>query len=206
MGALGLFIAIVICGMIVSLSNWWDNKKNKKKQMHEVALNQDIAARQIINDSLEKSKTDMVETKRTRDLFLETLAKIGCQYEIDEDGQIRFMWQGGHFAADAHNDCAFVVVWYLYWAEYELYDIDTLARVKRVINDANISYNINVMYSVDEAGSTFHVHSKKQFTLVPQMPCIEEYLQTILGMFFQVRHYIESELEKKKNGEERVAQ
>ena len=46
----------------------------------------------------------MVETKRTRDLFLETLAKIGCQYEIDEDGQIRFMWQGGHFAADANND------------------------------------------------------------------------------------------------------
>ena len=36
----------------------------------------------------------MEEKKGTRDLFLETLTKIGCQYEIDEsegeDGDIRF--------------------------------------------------------------------------------------------------------------------
>ena len=31
------------------------------------------------------------EAKGTRDLFLETLTKIGCQYEIDsEDGNILF--------------------------------------------------------------------------------------------------------------------
>ena len=149
----------------------------------------------------------MEETKVTRDLFLDTLTKMGCQYEIDEeDNQIRFMWQGGHFTADAQNDCAFVVVWYLYWDEYELYDIDSLSRVKRVINDANINYNINVIYSVNEAGSTFHVHSKKHFLFINQIPDVEGYLQSILGQFFQVRRFVDSELVKLKSEEENVSQ
>lgn len=156
---------------------------------------------------LEQSKKTMEETKGTRDLFLEVLTQMGCRYEIDEeDNQIRFKWQGGHFTADAQNDCAFIVVWYLYWDEYELYDIDTLSRVKRVINDANINYNINVVYSINEAGSTFHVHSKKHILLISQIPDIEEYLQSVLGQFYHVRHYVEAELEKLKNEEEKVAQ
>ena len=45
------------------------------------------------------------EAKGTRDLFLETLTKIGCQYEIDsEDGNILFAYQGEHFVATANNE------------------------------------------------------------------------------------------------------
>ena len=141
-----------------------------------------------------------------RDLFLETLKKIGCQSEIDEEGKIRFMWQGGDFTAEADNDCPFIVIWYVYWGEYELYDIDTISRVKRVINDANITNNINVLYSINEAGSTFNVHSKKHFLYISQIPNIEEYLQSILGQFFQVRHRVESELIKLKAEEEKAVQ
>ena len=141
----------------------------------------------------------------TRDLFLELLTKIGCQYEMDENDRIDFTWQGGYFTADADNESAFVVVWYFQWAEYELYDIDTISRVKRVINDANICYNLDVVYSANEAGSTFSVHSKKHFLLMPQIPDVEGYLQAILGMFFQVRRYIETQIDKLKLEEERNA-
>lgn len=146
----------------------------------------------------------MEPTIGTRDLFLETLTKIGCQYEVDEDDRICFMWQGGHFIADTTDDCPFVVVWYQFWAEYELYDIDTFSRVKRVINDTNINHNINVVYSVNEAGSTFHVHSKKHFLFVPQIPDTIEYLQAVLGQFFTVRRYMEIELDKLKTEEEAI--
>jgi hypothetical protein len=200
-----------MCGLIVAISNWWDNRKEKKEKELETSLNQDAAARRIMDESLEESKKTvketMEQTKGTRDLLLEMLTKIGCQYEIDEnDGQIQFTWQGGHFMADAANDCAFVVVWFLFWEEYELYDIDTLSRVKRVINDANINYNINVFYTINEEGNTFHVHSKKHFMLMKQIPDIESYLQTIFGMFFQVRQYVELEIEKAKQKEESMAQ
>ena len=129
---------------------------------------------------------------------------MGCQYEIDEKERINFKWQGGHFTADAQNDCAFVIVWYLYWAEYELYDIDTLARVKRAINEANINYNINVVYSLNEAGSTFHVHSKKHFLLTPQISDAEGYLECILGMFFEGRRYVETLIDRFKMEEEKA--
>ena len=211
MGVLVFVCAVIMCGLIVAITNWWDNRKEKKEKEREAALNQDAAARRIMDESLEESKKvvkeNMEQTKGTRDLFLEMLTKIGCQYEIDEsDSQIRFMWQGGHFTADATNDCAFVVVWFLFWDEYELYDIDALSRVKRVINDANINYNINVFYTINEEGSTFHVHSKKHFMLMQQIPNIESYLQTIFGMFFQVRQYVELEIEKAKQKEESMAQ
>ena len=123
---------------------------------------------------------------------------------MDEDDRICFMWQGGHFIADTTDDCPFVVVWYQFWAEYELYDIDTFSRVKRVINDTNINHNINVVYSVNEAGSTFHVHSKKHFLFVPQIPDTIEYLQAVLGQFFTVRRYMEIELDKLKTEEEAI--
>ena len=141
----------------------------------------------------------------TRDYLMALLTRIGCQYEVAENGRIDFKWQGGYFAADADNESAFVVVWYFQWAEYELYDIDTISRVKRVMNDANIHYDVHVVYSTNESGSTFSVHSKKQFLLIPQIPDAEDYLQAMLGMFFQVRRYVETQIEKLEVEEERNA-
>lgn len=147
----------------------------------------------------------MENEKGTRDLFLEILTKIGCQYEFDDDNDGVFHWQGGTFVAIAENDCCFVTIYYYSWAEYELYDIDNISRVKRVINNANWCHGMNVVYSVNEAGSTFNVHSKKHILFIPQIPEIGVYLQTALGMFFEVRRYVEVEIDKLKNEEERIA-
>ena len=84
MGALGFFFAVVACVIIVKLSNWWDNRKEEKERQHMITMNQDAAARQIMNDTLERRKNSMEQTKGTRDLFLGTLSKIGCQYELGE--------------------------------------------------------------------------------------------------------------------------
>ena len=216
----GVIGAVILWTLISKIMEWREEKEEPAKysngaidmefktETDKPMPHVDMETTKAIAMDIKKEGTaEVVKTIGTRNLFLETLTKMGCQYEIDEeDNQIRFMWQGGHFTADAQNDCAFIVVWYLYWDEYELYDIDTLSRVKRVINDANINYNINVVYSINEAGSTFHVHSKKHILLISQIPDIEEYLQSVLGQFYHVRHYVEAELEKLKNEEERVAQ
>lgn len=152
----------------------------------------------------EDNNVNKEDVKRmgTKDFLIELLTKLGCQYEIDENDRIGFKWQGGYFTADADNESVFVIVWYFQWAEYELYDIDTISRVKRVINDANVYHNVDVVYSVNEAGSTFHVHSKKHFLLMPQIPDAEGYLQAVLGMFFQVRRFVETQIDKLKLEEE----
>ena len=107
MGALGFFLAVVACAIIVKLSNWWDNRKEEKERQRIITMNQDAAARQIMNDTFERSKNVMEQTKGTRDLFLETLSKIGCQYELGEgeedSDKIYFAYQGENFTASASN-------------------------------------------------------------------------------------------------------
>ena len=147
----------------------------------------------------------MEDTKGARDLLLELLAKMGCPHEIDEENDIRFRWQGGYFCAQAENDRAFVTIFYFNWGECELYDIDTVSKMKRVINDANNSCLVTTFYSLNEAATTFHVHSKRQILLIPQIDDLEGYLQAILQLFFDTRRFVEVELDKLKNKEEGIS-
>ena len=81
MGALGFICAVTICCLIVAITNWWDNRKEKER---EASLHQDAAVRKMMTEPLNESKKVvrevMEQTKGTQDLFLETLTKIGCQY------------------------------------------------------------------------------------------------------------------------------
>ena len=53
-------------------------------------------------------------TKSTRELFMETLTEIGCQYELSEDqddDRIFFDYQGEHFLAGVNNDSFYVHIY-----------------------------------------------------------------------------------------------
>ena len=56
MGAMGGLIVVVGCAILVWLSNWWDNRKEEKERQHMITMNQDTAARQIMNDTFERRK------------------------------------------------------------------------------------------------------------------------------------------------------
>lgn len=194
------FLVVIVAVVIVALVR---NHKEDQKTIEE--LQSKLVAEK--KENAEKQSADgqeVVVEKRSRDLLLETLTKIGCQYEFDEDDRIRFQWQGGYFVASASNENLFVTIWYFQWGEWELYDIDMLSRVKRIINDANIYYALNVVYSINEAESCFYIHSNKNFLFIPQIPDIAGYLQAMLGEFFVVRRYVEKELDKLENQEEKI--
>ena len=59
---------------------------------------------------MEKIEQKVEETMiGTRDLFLETLTKIGCQYSIDEqDDIISFAFQGENFVVDAADGNSYI--------------------------------------------------------------------------------------------------
>ena len=187
-----LWLLVVIVGVV--LLALVQNRKEDKRTIED--LQGQLAA--------EKQQVPL-EKPRVRDLFLETLTKMGCKYEFDDENRICFQWQGGYFVGIASNESLFVTVWYFQWGEWELYDIDMLSRVKRVINDANISYSLNVVYTLNEEGGNFYIHSCKNFVFVPQLPDIEGYLQAMLGEFFTVRRYVEKELDKLENQEEKIS-
>ena len=205
MGALGFFLAVVACAIIVKLSNWWDNRKEEGERQRIITMNQDAAARQIMNDTFERSKNVMEQTKGTRDLFLETLSKIGCQYELGEgeedSDKIYFAYQGENFTASASNEGWYVHLWDTYWDHVELYDIDEFARLKKAINMSNLNCATMTVYTIDEAGSNVDVHCKSVIPFIPQIPELENYLRGELNDFFRAHQLVGNEMEKQRIAE-----
>lgn len=205
MGALGFFLAVVACAIIVKLSNWWDNRKEEGERQRIITMNQDAAARQIMNDTFERSKNVMEQTKGTRDLFLETLSKIGCQYELGEgeedSDKIYFAYQGENFTASASNDGWYVHLWDTHWGHVELYDIDEFARLKKAINLSNLNCATMTVYTIDEAGSNVDVHCKSVIPFIPQIPELENYLRGELNDFFRAHQLVGNEMEKQRIAE-----
>ena len=208
MGALGFFLAVVACAIIVKLSNWWDNRKEEKERQRIITMNQDAAARQIMNDTFERNKNVMEQTKGTRDLFLETLSKIGCQYELGEgeedSDKIYFAYQGENFTASASNDRWYVHLWDTHWGHVELYDIDEFARLKKAINLSNLNCATMTVYTIDEAGSNVDVHCKAVIPFIPQIPEIENYLRGELNDFFRAHQYVGNEMAKQRETENAI--
>lgn len=198
-----LFVIIVGVVMLALVQNHWEDKRTIEDLQGQLAAEKKRAEETERLAAGEKPLT--LQDVHPRDLFLETLTALGCQYEVDEDDHINFQWQGGYFSAHASNESLFVTIWYFQWGEWELYDIDMLSRVKQVINNANINYSLNVVYSLNEEGGNFYIHSSKSFVFVPQLPDIKGYLQAMLGEFFVVRRYVEKELDKLENQEEKIS-
>lgn len=205
MGALGFFLAVVLCVIIVKLSNWWDARREEKERQRLITMNQDATARQIMNDTFEKSKNSMEQTKGTRDLFLGTLSKIGCQYELGEgeedSDKIYFAYQGENFTASANNDGWYVHIWDTHWGHVELYDIDEFARLKKAINLSNLNCATMTVYTIDEAGSNVDVHCKSVIPFIPQIPELENYLRGELNDFFRAHQLVGNEMEKQRETE-----
>jgi len=205
MGAMGFFIAVVLCIIIVKLSNWWDNRNEEKETQRMITMNQDTTARQIMNNAFERSKNVMEQTKGSRELFLETLSKIGCQYELgegeDDSDKIYFAYQGENFTASASNEGWYVHLWDTYWDHVELYDIDEFARLKKAINMSNLNCATMTVYTIDEARNNVDVHCKSVIPFIPQIPELENYLRGELNDFFRAHQLVGNEMEKQRIAE-----
>ena len=60
MEVVAIIIAAVLCGMIVKLSEWRENRKEEKERQRMVMMNQDAAARQIMEESLNNNKSKSI--------------------------------------------------------------------------------------------------------------------------------------------------
>ena len=196
-----VFALVPVLAVFISL--YLAERKKNIRQVEEKPQ-EAVASKEEKTEKAPETTDEKEERQKpnTRDFLLEMLTKMGCKYEIgEENGRIEFKWQGGFFIADATNDSPFITVWYLQWDEYELYDIDQLSRVKRVINDTNINYDVMVFYSINKEGNNFYVHSKSHFLFIRQIPDAESYLMAMLANFFMVRRSVEVELDKLTNAE-----
>ena len=143
----------------------------------------------------------MEERKGTRDLFLDTLTRIGCQYELGEGDDIIFGYQGEQFIVKANNNNHFIHIYDTYWGHVELYNVEDLSRLKKAINVSNLSNSVTAVYTVNEAGGTVDVHSKMAILFISEIPAIDDYLRMELNEFFRAHETISIEMTKQREME-----
>ena len=147
--------SLLITAIIAGLYCFWGYLREKREQ--EEAEEWSLQA-EAVPEKKEEEETKVQEKEErmmnmgTRDLLMDTLTKIRCQYTIDEseENRICFTYQGERFDGYASNESVMITIWDYWWSVFDLYDIDTLSRVKRVINDANIKAPVTTVYSIDE--------------------------------------------------------
>ncbi len=118
-----IFIAAIIVSIIIALTTKTEKEKN---YVNETVAKSDDESDNKVNDESDdgvdystdwrtNNKNTLMETQKgTKDLFLETLTKIGCQYKLGEDeddkDSIYFAFQGENFVARIYetvNLCIF---------------------------------------------------------------------------------------------------
>lgn len=186
----------------------WKKNQEEKERLGRINLNvnlYDQAIAEMDNEGKEQatnnSKTFMEINKETKDLFLDTLSKIGCQYELGEGedvDKVYFAYQGENFTASANNEGWYVHIWDTHWGHVELYDIEEFARLRKAINLSNLNCSTMTVYTIDEASSSVDVHCKSVIPFIPQIPELENYLRGELNDFFRAHQLVGNEMEKQR--------
>lgn len=169
-------------------------KSNSKKEgdMEKNRTNEDWAMYQ-----LEKVQEDTKPVgEKTRDLMTGILTKWSCQWEVDENGNLVFHYQGGYFQASFCEEVPFLYLYYVGIYSVETYQRDKMERVKELVNRLNRRTSVKMVYVVVPDDGEMLVHIEDFFVLVPEIPNVENYLQLMLRRFFQLHHDFLSELEK----------
>jgi len=211
-----IIIVLAIVAVVGIYANKYMNKRSEtevKNKESEQVLDDNITVVnsgtsdqtkvELKSESNNKEDNVMEETKGTRDLFLETLTKIGCQYETGdgEDDDINFGYQGEYFVVRASNNNRFIHIYDTHWGHVELYNIDEFSRLKKAINESNIKNSVTAVYTIDEAGSNVHVHCKSVILFTPEIPDIADYLRLELSEYFRVHETVNMEMAKQRDAE-----
>lgn len=134
----------------------------------------------------------------TRDLCAEVLRKLNCDVQFDDENEYNmyFTYQGENFSVDTWENGLMITIWDTWWGTVDLDDLDDVSRVRKAINNINVRQNLTLMYSIDEKGQKFAVHTKRQCLLIPQIPQIENYMAAMLTGFFDVQRSFKEEYDR----------
>ena len=201
------FLSILITIVLFCYFLNYKNKKDRaEKEMDSIANAPNMS---VSAEVLPLNKNDMEENQNisTRDLCVEILRKLNCDVQFDEENEYNmyFTYQGENFSVDTWENGLMITIWDTWWGTVDLDDLDDVSRVRKAINNINVRQNLTLMYSVDEKGQKFAVHTKRQCLLIPQIPQIENYMAAMLTDFFDVQRSFKEEYDRLRLEEEAKA-
>lgn len=192
------FLSILVVVVLFCYFLYYKNKKYREEQeMDRIANapNMSVGAEvlPLNNNNMEEN-----QNLSTRDLCAEVLRKLNCDVQFDEENEYNmyFTYQGENFSVDTWENGLMITIWDTWWGTVDLDDLDDVSRVRKAINNINVRQNLTLMYSIDEKGQKFAVHTKRQCLLIPQIPQIENYMAAMLTGFFDVQRSFKEEYDR----------
>ena len=139
------------------------------------------------------------EKYQARDLFIETLVKLGGEYlirsEVSTEYDIKFKFSECKFMANATNDSYDVDIWYPNWYSVNLSDGKTCEYVKNLVNDLNYVCKSKFFYTTHKDDNLLRLHSSISFQLLPNIPNIEEYVSGKLNQIISDQQWLIQKME-----------
>ena len=192
------FLSILITIVLFCYFLNYKNKKDRAEKEMDSIANAPIMS--VNAEVLPLNNNNMEENQNlsTRDLCAEVLRKLNCDVQFDEENEYNmyFTYQGEIFCVDTWENGLMITIWDTWWGTVDLDDLDDVSRVRKAINNINVRQNLTLMYSIDEKGQKFAVHTKRQCLLIPQIPQIENYMAAMLTGFFDVQRSFKEEYDR----------
>lgn len=144
----------------------------------------------------------MLKTKdnyHTKDLFINTLVKLGGQYlirnEVSTEYDIKFKYSECKFMANATNESYDIDIWYPNWYSIDLGDDETCDYIKNLVNDLNYVCKSKFFYTTNKDDNLLRLHSSISFQLLPNIPNIEEYISEKLNQIISDQQWFIQKME-----------
>ncbi len=139
------------------------------------------------------------ERCQARDLFLETLVRLGGEYlirsEVSTEYDIKFKYSECKFMANATNDNYDIDIWYPNWYSIDLGDDETCDYIKNLVNDLNYVCKSKFFYTTHKDDNLLRLHSSISFQLLPNIPNIEEYVSGKLNQIISDQQWFIEKME-----------
>lgn len=120
------------------------------------------------------------------ELCMKVLRSMNCKVERDKEAtnKLNFKYQGGHFSIFC--DSKLIEIWFLFWYEIDLDDIDRLAKARRIINDLNLDCPTPcVSYAINDELQKMYIHSSVGTVFINEIPALDDLMGFYLGRFFE---------------------
>lgn len=168
-----------------------------KTVLHEMSREREFFDRKMTklrNEGIEEDSDE--QDYGTRKMFLKTLTKMGCPYEIDRDDEILFNFQGGRFIATVEDKYRYIRFIYPAFQCVDCDDVPAVSRLRKAINNTNTECETITAYRIDEENKVMYAYGRMSLLFSRELPDHDLYLRTELLEFFKSRHYLEAELFK----------
>lgn len=156
-----------------------------------------IRATEMVNEELQKelakenknvgqNDSKDLESTPTKDLFIETITEMDCDYEVwhDKDANyegIVFDYQTVKWRATFWEYSRKVLIENLYSiCGVELNNADKLKRLREAINEANQEYDATAIYDIDYKRYKMYAEVSRTIPFMAEIPHLISYLHSVL--------------------------